>query len=71
VVRAARAADAAFSQRRKTLRNSLSSALGVEPGLVEQTLRDAGFDPAARGETLPVDAYVTLGEALRVAGCLP
>ena len=71
LLRAARTSDAAFSQRRKTLRNSLASTLGAQPTLVEQTLRDAGFDPAVRAETLPVDAYLTLGEALHAAGCLP
>jgi 16S rRNA (adenine1518-N6/adenine1519-N6)-dimethyltransferase len=37
---------AAFSQRRKTLRNSLKKLLS------EQQIRDAGIDPAARAETL-------------------
>ncbi len=43
-VRAARAAEAAFAQRRKTLRNSLSSALGVSPATVEEALAAAGID---------------------------
>ena len=70
VTRAAAAADAAFSQRRKTLRNALSSALGAAPAVVEESLRSAGFDPSARAESLEVAEFVTLGEALHRAGCL-
>jgi len=50
----ARIVAAAFGQRRKTLRNALST-------LVDETsLRAAGIDPAARGETLSVDDFVRL-----------
>ena len=45
---------AAFSQRRKTLRNALSS-VATAP-LVEA----AGIDPGARGETLAVEDFVRL-----------
>jgi 16S rRNA (adenine1518-N6/adenine1519-N6)-dimethyltransferase len=50
----ARIVAAAFGQRRKTLRNALSSIAD------EATLRDAGIDPAARGERLSVDDFVRL-----------
>ncbi|HUN92442.1 MAG TPA: 16S rRNA (adenine(1518)-N(6)/adenine(1519)-N(6))-dimethyltransferase RsmA [Burkholderiaceae bacterium] len=50
----ARIVAAAFSQRRKTLRNALSAILDAEG------IRAAGIDPAVRGETLGVDAYVRL-----------
>ena len=46
--------DAAFAQRRKTLRNALSALCA--PAMMEE----AGVDPGARGETLPVDAFVRL-----------
>jgi 16S rRNA (adenine1518-N6/adenine1519-N6)-dimethyltransferase len=45
---------AAFGQRRKTLRNALA------PLLDEAAIRAAGVDPAARAETLPVAAFVSL-----------
>ena len=70
LVRAARAADAAFAQRRKTLRNTLSSSLGAEPAVIEQALREAGFDPSARAESLEVAAFPVMGDALHEAGCL-
>jgi len=54
---------AAFGQRRTMLRQSLKS-LGVDPtGL----LRQAGIDPTARAETVPVEGFVALANALRVA----
>jgi 16S rRNA (adenine1518-N6/adenine1519-N6)-dimethyltransferase len=70
LVRAAATADAAFSQRRKTLRNALSSALGAAPSIVEEALRTAGYDPAARAESLGIDAFVDIGAALHDAGCI-
>jgi 16S rRNA (adenine1518-N6/adenine1519-N6)-dimethyltransferase len=54
---------AAFGQRRKMLRQSLKS-LGVDPtGL----LRQAGIDPTARAETVPIEGFVALANALRAA----
>lgn len=48
----------AFSQRRKTLRNTLK-------GLATPTQLDAlGIDPGARPETLPVESFVALSNAL-------
>jgi 16S rRNA (adenine1518-N6/adenine1519-N6)-dimethyltransferase len=49
---------AAFSQRRKTLRNALREIAQ------EATLCAVGIDPAARGETLSVAQYVALANAL-------
>jgi 16S rRNA (adenine1518-N6/adenine1519-N6)-dimethyltransferase len=54
----ARIVAAAFGQRRKTLRNAVSGVAG------EATLRAAGIDPGARGETLSVDDYVRLTGAV-------
>jgi len=53
----ARIVAAAFAQRRKTLRNALSAL--CTPELMVQV----GIDPAARGETLSVDAFVRLANA--------
>jgi 16S rRNA (adenine1518-N6/adenine1519-N6)-dimethyltransferase len=56
----ARVVAAAFSQRRKTLRNSLR-------GLVDAAaIESAGIDPGARPETLRPAAFATL--AARIQG---
>ena len=57
----ARIVAAAFGQRRKTLRNALASVTD------EAHLRAAGIDQSARGETLSVDDFVRLANALAVA----
>ncbi len=54
----ARLVAAAFSQRRKMLRNTLKEFGG------ESLLEAQGIAPTARAETLPVDAYVRLSNAL-------
>ncbi|MEU8896363.1 16S rRNA (adenine(1518)-N(6)/adenine(1519)-N(6))-dimethyltransferase RsmA [Nocardia sp. NPDC048505] len=51
--------DAAFAQRRKTLRAALSGWAG-SPAEAERRLVAAGIDPTARGETLDTAAYVRL-----------
>ncbi|HZB30927.1 MAG TPA: 16S rRNA (adenine(1518)-N(6)/adenine(1519)-N(6))-dimethyltransferase RsmA [Streptosporangiaceae bacterium] len=48
--------DAAFAQRRKTLRAALASWAG-SAAAAERALRGAGVDPAARGESLDVAAF--------------
>ena len=55
----ARVVAAAFSQRRKTLRNALSSLCS------ETVLRQANIDPGARGETLAVADFVRLANTLQ------
>ncbi|MCP4116678.1 MAG: ribosomal RNA small subunit methyltransferase A [Desulfobacteraceae bacterium] len=56
---------AAFSKRRKTLRNSLAgSELGIDTTQSRSALENAGIDPARRAETLGVDDYTGLAEAL-------
>jgi 16S rRNA (adenine1518-N6/adenine1519-N6)-dimethyltransferase len=54
----ARVVAAAFGQRRKTLRNALSSLCD------EAALRRIGIDPGMRGETLPVGEFVRMANAL-------
>ena len=65
---AARAADAAFSQRRKTIRNSLGAGLGLESEEVARLLASAGIDGSRRAESVTVDEYVRLGGAVHAAG---
>jgi 16S rRNA (adenine1518-N6/adenine1519-N6)-dimethyltransferase len=49
---------AAFTARRKTLRNALSGLISSEE------LRAAGIDPVRRGETLTLAEFATLGNTL-------
>jgi len=51
--------DAAFAQRRKTLRAALTGWAG-SPAAAEDRLRAAGIDPSARGEVLGVDDFARL-----------
>jgi 16S rRNA (adenine1518-N6/adenine1519-N6)-dimethyltransferase len=53
--------DAAFGQRRKTLRAALAGWAG-SPSAAEAVLRSAGVDPSARGETLDVTAFARIAE---------
>lgn len=55
--------DAAFAQRRKTLRSALA-ALAGSPAQAETALRAAGIDPAERGEQLDIGDYVRIADAL-------
>ena len=57
--------DAAFGQRRKTLRAALSGWAGSAPE-AERLLRAAGIDPGARGEALGVAEFARLA-AVRAA----
>ncbi len=56
--------DAAFGQRRKSLRGALAQFAG-SPDRAEQALREAQIDPTARGETLDVVQFARLAECLR------
>lgn len=58
-----RLVDAAFQQRRKTLRQALAGVAGGVGG-AEALLGAAGIDPAERGERLDVAAFTALGAAL-------
>lgn len=53
---------AAFSQRRKMLRNTLKGIV------TEAQLEALGIAPTARAETLPVEAYVQIANSLSTAG---
>ncbi len=59
--------DAAFGQRRKTLRSALAGVAG-SPVRAEEALREAGVDPGARGERLDIAAFARIAEALAAAG---
>lgn len=53
--------DAAFAQRRKTLRKAVA-ALAGSPDAAESAIRAAGIDPTLRGERLDVAAFAALAE---------
>jgi 16S rRNA (adenine1518-N6/adenine1519-N6)-dimethyltransferase len=55
--------DAAFSQRRKTLRAALARWAGG-PDAAERLLRAAGVDPGARGESLTVAEFTRIAAAI-------
>jgi 16S rRNA (adenine1518-N6/adenine1519-N6)-dimethyltransferase len=55
---------AAFGQRRKTLANALAGAdLGIDEPAPD-LLRRAGIDPARRGETLSLEEFASLANAM-------
>ncbi len=59
------AVDAAFAQRRKTLRAALAGWAG-SPAAAEELLVAAGIDPRERGEKLSVDRFAALAAARAV-----
>lgn len=62
---------AAFGQRRKTLRNALSSGLALPPVLVVDLLELAGIDPDARAETLGIQEFGRLAAVVRDCPSIP
>src|SRR5215467_10004277 len=54
--------DAAFAQRRKTLRSALAPWAGSVHA-AEAVLRDANVDPALRGEAIGITQYARIAEA--------
>jgi len=57
-------AHAAFNQKRKMLRNSLKPVLGEDASRLKQVLDCAGIDPRLRPETLSLDIWIRLVEAV-------
>ena len=55
--------DAAFAQRRKTIRNSMS-ANGFDKGALDAAFERCGIAPTARAETLLTAEFVALARAL-------
>jgi 16S rRNA (adenine1518-N6/adenine1519-N6)-dimethyltransferase len=54
--------DAAFAQRRKTLRAALAGWAGSAPR-AEECLRAAGVDPRTRGEQLGIEVFAAIAAA--------
>ena len=55
--------DAAFAQRRKTLRSTLKNLAGSADA-AEAALAHASVDPMARGEAIGVDDFARIAEGL-------
>jgi 16S rRNA (adenine1518-N6/adenine1519-N6)-dimethyltransferase len=55
--------DGAFSQRRKTLRQSLAELIG-SPAQAETVLVGAGISPQLRGEQLVIDDFIKIAKQL-------
>lgn len=62
--------DAAFAQRRKTIRNSMA-ARGFEKAALDEAFVAAGVSPTARAETLACEDFVRLASALAAAEAIP
>lgn len=60
-----RLAKAGYGQKRKTLRNSLSSGIGWSGERTAQLLEGVGIDPRRRAETLSLEEWKTLVRAAR------
>ena len=60
-----RVARGAFSQRRKTLANSVSAALGIDKKLVIQAALSVGLNENVRPEKLSMEQFVLFSEALK------
>ena len=58
-------AKAGFGQKRKTLRNSLSSDLRLSTFEVEAALIEAGINPMRRAETLSIEEWKRLVDSVR------
>jgi len=59
-----RVVKAGFAQRRKTLPNTLSSTMGIEKDLLRQALAAAEIDPKRRGESLSLEEFGRLSDAI-------
>lgn len=56
---------AAFAQRRKTVRNSLASVMGLDVASVVAVLEGADVDPGARAESLSIEDFARVARGFR------
>jgi len=59
---------AGFSQKRKTLRNSLSAGLHITPVAAEEMLTKAKIDSKKRAETLSIEDWKRICETINLKG---
>jgi len=55
---------AAFAQRRKTLLNSIVNTMGIPKENAEKILSSVGIDPKRRGETLTMEEFAKIANAM-------
>lgn len=55
---------ASFAQRRKTILNSLKHNYGLDAGLLEVGLKEAGIETGRRAETLSIAEFARLAEVI-------
>ncbi len=55
---------AAFSQRRKTAENSLSSGTGIKKDVIAKALADAGLEKTVRAEKMTMEDFARLSDLL-------
>ena len=58
-------ARAGFNQKRKQLKNSLSTGLSIEAHIVEQWLVQSGIDPAQRPQTVDLEQWTKLARHMQ------
>jgi 16S rRNA (adenine1518-N6/adenine1519-N6)-dimethyltransferase len=63
-----RLAKAGFSQKRKTLRNSLAGGMGWKAAQAAEILKSAGIDPQRRAESLNLDEWRRVVEIVVASG---
>lgn len=56
---------AAFSQRRKTLSNSLSSGLSMDKKVITEAIKSAGLSESVRPEQLSMEDFINIAESVR------
>ena len=59
-------AKAAFSQKRKTLRNAISAGTHLSPAETEDLLKAAGIEPRRRAQTVSIEEWCKLSEILHL-----
>jgi 16S rRNA (adenine1518-N6/adenine1519-N6)-dimethyltransferase len=64
-------ARAGFSQRRKQLRNTISSGLSWKKDEADHLLQEASIDPTRRAETLSMAEWIRLSEIIQRDGLNP
>lgn len=57
---------AAFAQRRKTLLNCLCSAFPCSKDDMQSLLKDCGVEPSRRGETLSINEFAAVSDAIYI-----
>lgn len=56
----------AFSQRRKTLLNCLSSSFGLDKETTAEKIRNCGIEPGIRGEKLSIEEFAKLSDEFMI-----